>query len=106
MTTFQPGDVVPGEEYTHFHVAVANAAQEVTGRSIWPSTVKAVLESAEVQRATLSPQAVLDAILDMAIREPVEGFQMAPLMSRGWPIPVVARKVGGHWQVKSVGGGE
>ena len=127
MTAFQPGDVVrlTGEWWStdrfdesdpivgdvvtvddDDHFTADDGGKWFISGTTGPFAASLEADDAPTAPAALSPQAVLDAILDKSIPAPVDGYQMAPLMSRGWPIPVVARKVDGHWQVKSVGGGE
>ena len=115
MTTFQPGDVVrltgegwgsishyPGDPIIGGEITIGprDTFLDCTGRSWW---VDDDLFAAELATRPLSPQAALDAILDNWCAQYEPGAWCDYSIGT---TTLTARKVDGHWQVKSVGGGE
>lgn len=121
VTTFQPGDVAQAAQRLTAFCDEFERANNIRGRSRLDddfygindiqcrvSDIRAVLSLA-TDPATLSPQAVLDAILEWACpaNDPDEdGWHIYYIESHCAQHALTARKVDGHWQVKSVGGVE
>ena len=117
MTTFQPGDVVrlTGYEWDKY-----------PGHPRWGSThtIDSINDEgpvfhwneerwliyqgyeAELADGPLSPQAVLDAICGVSFSIGDATWREYRIEGYADDLNLTARKVDGHWQVKSVGGGE
>lgn len=127
MSAFQPGDVVrlTGEQVEELvrqsmasglawmadNIDVMRHKRDASLTDIlgdWAAQFLAIrpdLLGSTDTPATLSPQAVLDAILD-GIANPYYNHADCHHMMLIGTTTITARKVDGHWQVKSVGGGE